>query len=192
MAINKDTGLTDKQEKFCQEYLIDLNGTQAAIRAGYSEKTAQAISTENLTKPLIQNYLASLKKSASERTQITSDMVLRELGKVAFIDLRKFYGADGRLLAVSDLPDDAAASLGGIETFEEIGFDPEKGVSVKTGDVKKIKIWDKLKALELLGKHLGFFEADNKQSKQDVLTAPVINVYNTPVPMANSEDKIVD
>ena len=117
MAINKDTGLTDKQEKFCQEYIIDLNGTQAAIRAGYSQKTAQAISTENLSKPLIQNYLASLKKSASERTQITSDMVLRELGIVAFIDLRKFYGEDGRLLAVSDLPDDAAASLGGIETF---------------------------------------------------------------------------
>ncbi len=74
--------LTDKQEMFCKEYIVDLNATQAAIRAGYSEKTAGAIGIENLTKPMIQARLAELMKERSERVQIDADWVLRQAVKV--------------------------------------------------------------------------------------------------------------
>ena len=100
--------LTEKQKRFCEEYLIDLNATQAAIRAGYSAKTANRIAAENLSKLDIQKYISQLQNSQSERTQITADTVLKELEKIALADT-------------------------------EI-----------TGK-------EKIKALELLGKHLGMF-----------------------------------
>lgn len=69
--------LTDKQELFCKEYLIDLNATQAAIRAGYSKKTAQEIGSENLSKPMIQERISELQDSRNERLQIDADWVLK-------------------------------------------------------------------------------------------------------------------
>lgn len=74
-----ETKLTDKQKKFCEEYIVDLNATQAAIRAGYSEKTANRIGTENLSKLVIQQYLSLLKGKREERTQITADRVLKDI-----------------------------------------------------------------------------------------------------------------
>lgn len=78
--------LTEKQKRFCEEYLIDLNATQAAKRAGYSEKTAFSIGVENLKKPLIQEYLQDLMKYRSERTGVTAEKVIEELEKIAFSD----------------------------------------------------------------------------------------------------------
>lgn len=75
--------LTAKQEAFCQEYLIDLNAAQAAIRAGYSEKTAAVIGCENLTKPNIAEHIANLKAARSAKTAITAEYVLSSLHKVA-------------------------------------------------------------------------------------------------------------
>lgn len=69
-------GLTDKQERFCQEYVIDLNGTQAAIRAGYSKKTANVIAAENLAKPSISARVAEIKAEVAERLEITQDYIL--------------------------------------------------------------------------------------------------------------------
>lgn len=74
--------LTDRQEKFCNEYLVDLNATQAAIRAGYSKKTAQVIAAENLSKPIIQEKLQKCIKKQQERTQITADKVLADIEEV--------------------------------------------------------------------------------------------------------------
>ena len=72
--------LTDKQQRFCEEYLIDLNATQAAIRAGYSENTAQQIGSENLSKPVIQQYISKYKESKSKELNITlNDMLEIEL-----------------------------------------------------------------------------------------------------------------
>ena len=64
--------LTDKQQRFCEEYVIDLNGTQAAIRSGYSSKTARSISNENLTKPDIREYISELQKEIQERNPFKS------------------------------------------------------------------------------------------------------------------------
>ena len=76
--------ITAKQRRFCEEYLIDLNGTQAAIRAGYSPKTAKAIASENLTKPYIAAEIAAAFAARSERTEVTQDQVLKELTRIGF------------------------------------------------------------------------------------------------------------
>lgn len=75
--ITGNNKLTPKQELFCKEYLVDLNGAQAAIRAGYSEKTAKQIAAENLTKPYLQEYLSKLIKERSNRVEIDADYVIR-------------------------------------------------------------------------------------------------------------------
>jgi len=103
--------LTDKQEQFCQEYLIDLNATQAAIRAGYSENTASETGYENLRKPQIAGRIAELKAERQERVQITQDRVLLEYSRLAFLDVRKLYDENGRLLPITELDDDTAAAI---------------------------------------------------------------------------------
>ena len=76
--------ITAKQRRFCEEYLIDLNATQAAIRAGYSARTAKAIASENLTKPYIAAEIAAAFAARSERTEVTQDRVIEELALIAF------------------------------------------------------------------------------------------------------------
>ena len=81
--------LTAKQERFCTEYIIDLNATQAAIRAGYSSKTANRIASENLSKPDIQRKIQELQQERAERTEITQDKVLKELAGIGFAPITK-------------------------------------------------------------------------------------------------------
>ena len=144
--------LTDKQKRFCEEYLIDLNATQAAIRAGYSQKTAFSIGVENLKKPLVQEYLQKLMDERSQRTEITADRVLQELAAIAFSDRT----------AIAQIED------GGIVTFtptNQLDKDAKKTISgIENGKYgTKVTTYDKVKALELIGKHLGMFTsgADN-------------------------------
>jgi phage terminase small subunit len=105
--------LTPKQERFCQEYIIDLNATQAAIRAGYSAKTANVCGPQNLVKPSIASRIADLQQVIQKRTEITQDAVLKELASIGFANLTEIEGFRGT---------------------------------------------DKIKCLELLGKHLGIFK----------------------------------
>ena len=82
--------MTPKQERFCEEYLVDLNATQAAIRAGYSEKTAKDIACQNLAKLNIQERIAGLRKEQSERTQITADRVVEELKYIGLANIKNY------------------------------------------------------------------------------------------------------
>jgi phage terminase small subunit len=93
-------------------------------------------------------------------------MVLRELARVAFADLRSIYRPDGSLMSVSELSDDAAASVAGVESTE---------VGDGTGYIRKLKRWDKVKALELLGKHLGMY-TDKVALSGDVSIPPLIQI----------------
>jgi phage terminase small subunit len=158
--------IADKHKRFCEEYMIDLNGKQAAIRTGYSEDRAEVTASELLTREDVKVYLIELKRQASDKLEIKRERVLKEFACIAFADIRKYYDQDGNLLSPSDLDDDAAAALAGIEVFEE--FEMTKGTKKKTGNTKKIKIWNKLQALDSLAKHLGLFEEDNKQKTQDL------------------------
>lgn len=145
--------LTPKQKRFVAEYLIDLNATAAAKRAGYSEKTAYSIGIENLKKPEIQSAIQEAQTERQKRTEITQDMVLRETAKLAFFDIRKMFGKNGKPLDISELDADTAAALVGLDVQDVFDNDGDY-----VGFVKKYKMADKLKALELLGKHVGAFE----------------------------------
>lgn len=165
--------LTEKQRMFCKEYIIDLNATQAAIRAGYSEISAGSIGNENMQKPEIQLYVQELIKKRSERLEITADMVLREYAKIAFIDIRKFYHESGQMKLPHELTDDAAASISGIELDEIWAFNPESEQKEKVGETKKVKMHSKVSALDSMAKHLGMFEKDNAQ-KQPLISPQII------------------
>jgi phage terminase small subunit len=143
MAKYRDT----KRQKFVREYMVDLNATQAAIRAGYSPKTAGAIGNENLKKLEIEILTALAERSA--RTGVSADRVIRELARVAFADPRSVFswGPGGVTLRPSDeLTEDEAAIVSEVSETRS-----ENGGSIKA------KCYDKVKALELLGRHLGMF-----------------------------------
>lgn len=146
-----DRGLTPKQARFVEEYLLDLNATQAAIRAGYSAKRADAIGFENLRKPGIAAAIEAAKSERSQRTQVTIDRVVQELARLAFFDARKLLADDGTPLPLSELDEDTARAIIGVD-IARIG-NGEVGV----GEVLKFKLADKKGALELLGKHLAMF-----------------------------------
>jgi phage terminase small subunit len=143
--------LEPKQQAFCEEYIIDFNGTQAAIRAGYSERTAGSIASENLQKPEIQAEIHRQIENRSKRTEITQDRVLLEIARLAFNDPRKAFDEEGKLLPVQEWPDDVAAAISAIKVTE---------ARTEDGDicqVKEVKFWDKGKQIELAGKHLAMF-----------------------------------
>ncbi len=140
--------LNDRQKRFADEYLIDFNATEAAKRAGYSEKTAYSMGSENLKKPDILDYIEKRKKARIDRTQITQDKVIIELAKIAFADGMDFatVGKRNRVLLTptENLPLEKRAAV----------------ASVKKGakGAVEVKTYDKVKALELLGKHLGLWD----------------------------------
>lgn len=147
--------LTDKQKIFCREYIVDLNATQAAIRAGYSEKTAKDIGCQNLAKLNIQTEIAELMENREERLDVSADNVVRELMNIAMSDIGAIFNDDGSIKPLSEIPKDVRKAIAGIDVFEELegrGKDQEL-----IGFTKKVRLWDKNKALEMLGRHLKMF-----------------------------------
>ena len=94
--------LSAKQQAFCREYLVDFNATQAAIRAGYSERSARSIGNENLTKPDIQKYLVALQKPVLEQFEVTQERVIQEIISLAFSNIFDFLENSTRLLEIND------------------------------------------------------------------------------------------
>jgi phage terminase small subunit len=148
--------LNAKQTRFVAEYLIDLNATQAAIRAGYSERTASEQGYDLLRKPQIAEAIAAAQQKRAERTEVTADRVLREYAKLAFLDPRQFFDAEGRLIDITELPADVAAALSGMEVATERTGEDEEGRPLY-GTVRKIKFSDKRGALDSIARHLGMF-----------------------------------
>lgn len=122
--------MNDKQKQFCEEYIIDLNGTQAAIRAGYSEKTANRIASELLSKLDIQEYIQNIKNKRSERVKYSQDELMRDILEVK-----------NRCLQANPVLDKEGNEIG-VWKFDSNGAN---------------------KALDMLAKHVGFYETDNKQ-----------------------------
>lgn len=151
--------LTPKQARFAEEYLLDLNATQAAIRAGYSEKSACTIGAENLRKPQIQCEIIKRKASRSERTKIDADWLLTRLADEATADIADILNEQGGLKPVSEWP--LVWRQGLVQGFDvEQRFVYEGGERVPDGYVIKVKLSDRVKRLELIGKHVdvGAFE----------------------------------
>lgn len=140
--------LTAKQQKFVEEYLIDLNATQAAIRAGYSVDTATEIGCENLRKPNISEVVAKAMAERSRRTGINQDRVVEELAKMAFVKITDIADANGRIKDGATDED-----LACVESIKVKRSDSDTGSS----EEREIKIASKVRSLELLGKHLGMW-----------------------------------
>lgn len=162
--------LTAKQKRFCDEYLIDLNATQAAIRAGYSERTAEEQGCRLLRNVRVQQYIQERKRDRVKRTEITQDMVLKELALIAFanntdyakvIEKQAMVEVDGHMIPIHD-EDGKPVMYRTVEPTltDDLTEDQKKALAVikKGRDGFEIKSYDKVRALELLGKHLGMFE----------------------------------
>lgn len=145
--------LTPKQQRFVEEYLLDLNASAAARRAGYSERTADAIGRENLGKPTIAAAVAAAQQERSKRTQIDSDWLLTRLAEEADADLADLYLPDGNLKPVHEWPMAWRKGLvSGVEVLEE--FSGSGRDRVQIGVVKKLKLADRVKVKELIGRHV--------------------------------------
>lgn len=144
--------LKDRQKKFIKEYLIDLNSTQAAIRAGYSKRTAGSIGFDLLKKPEISTEIRRELELRSIRTEITQDRVLLEIARLAFNDPRKAFDENGALKPIQEWPDEVAAAVSSIKINE---ITDSEGNHI--GETKEIKFWDKGKQIELAGRHLGMW-----------------------------------
>lgn len=143
--------LTAKQQRFVDEYLIDLNATQAAIRAGYSEKTANEQASRMLANVNIQQLIQNAINNRSIKTEITQERVLLEIARLAFNDPRKAFDKNGAILPIKEWPDEVAAAVSSIKINET------KVDGVVVGETKEIKFWDKGKQIELAGRHLAMF-----------------------------------
>lgn len=157
--------MSNKQEMFCKEYLIDLNATQASIRAGYSVTTASEIGCVNLTKPAIKEYIDKAMAERSKRVGVNADRVLRELSRIAFVKANNVINMNDATLMNNATDDDLAV-------IQSVKVKKTSGENVDSIE-REIKLADKLKALELLGKHLGMYvdrvEVETKESKIDTL-----------------------
>lgn len=138
-----------KHELLVQEYLIDLNQTQAAIRAGYSAKSAAQQASELFTKPNIHTRVEELLAERSRRVGVTQDRIVRELARIAFVQATDLIDTDTATIREDSTTDDLAA----IQSVKVKTIPLPEG----TGTEREIKLADKLKALELLGKHSGMF-----------------------------------
>jgi phage terminase small subunit len=150
--------LTGKQELFCKEYLISKNATQAAIKSGYSPKTSHVMGAENLKKPKIKKRLAELSKPIHDKLDFGAKEVLAELKKLATSNLLDFFDENGFLKPLSEITRDQMACVSAVDM--ELFTPKEPGERLHISQAKKLKFWNKLKALELYGSHLSLFRED--------------------------------
>jgi phage terminase small subunit len=193
-----ESDLTPKQERFVEEYLVDLNATQAAIRAGYSEDSAKSIGCENLTKPNVQDAIAEARASLSARTGVTQERVIAELAKIGFANMQNYMRTttDGDpYLDFSALTEEQSAALSEVTVDDYVDGRGEDARAVKR---VKFKLHDKRAALVDLGRHLGAFPTKVEITGKDgeTLLAPAIAIsfngggpgYGGAVPNDEDED----
>ena len=155
--------LTDKQEQFCQEYLIDLNATQAAIRAGYSKKTANEQGAQNLVKLSIQQRISDLKAVRAEKVEVKQEEVLRELKNFAYSDITETM--DLTFDQIKELPPELRRMIASFKKTETTFGENGEGHKV----TYEIRFIDKMKAIEMINRHIGFYEVDNKQQATNII-----------------------
>ncbi|EMF5696169.1 terminase small subunit [Enterobacter roggenkampii] len=171
--------LTDKQELFAREYLKDLNATQAAIRAGYSEDSAASQGCENLIKPNIAKRIAELKTERNEEVGIDAAYVLRRLTEIDQMDVLDILLANGELKPIKDWPKVWRTTLSGMDVVEMASAD-------SAALLKKIKWPDKVKNLELLGKHV------NVQAFREQTATEITGANGGPVRYADMSEELLE
>lgn len=157
-----NTKLTLKNLRFCEEYLIDLNAAQAAIRCGYSKKTAKEQGARLLTDANIQAEIKRLMQERSKSTQVTAQMVVEELSKVGFANIQDYIKKGFKIEMISELKKEHAAAIESVQ----IETKTQNGLTITKA---KIKLHSKTSALDMLGKHFGIFKEDNSQSATKII-----------------------
>ena len=152
--------LRGRQQRFVEEYLVDLNAAEAVRRAGYRTKYPGKVGYLLLEDPRIAAAINQAKLAQSQRTAITADRVLLEAARLAFLDPRKLFDTDGKMLPPSAWDDDTAAAIAGLEISEQ--YDWIDGQKVPSGQLKKIRLWSKPENLTLLAKHLRLLQEESK------------------------------
>jgi phage terminase small subunit len=196
-ASHRLNGLLPKQATFVAEYLISGNATQAAIHAGYSPITARFIGAENLTKPNIAALVAQKQSEIAQRQderiramELTEARINRETARIAFFDPRKMFHANGNPKSITELDDDTAAAIGGLEVIEEYAGSGKERQLV--GYVKKYKISDKNAALERAAKILRMYGKE-PAPQHDSLTLLLMRIssgtHSTFLPVLDDPDR---
>lgn len=144
--------LNNKRKRFCEEYVKDLNGSEAAIRAGYAKKTCRQSAHKLLLKLDVIDYIEKIQAKIAKRNKITVDELIQDLVEMKNFDVADLYDEDGLPIHISELP----ASF--TRCIQEV-------IETKSGT--KIKFYSKLDAIEKLARHLGFYEKD-KYFKHDI------------------------
>lgn len=143
--------LTPRQSRFVAEYLKDLSAKGAAIRAGYSEKSAEVAGSRLLSNVKVAAAISEALQRRAERVEVKADDILRELLRLALTDIGKAYDVNGELLPLHQMPEETRRAIAGIERSSHTD---QEG---NTRETVKVKFWDKTRGLELLGKHLKLF-----------------------------------
>ena len=161
--------LSDKRKRFCEEYVKDPNGSEAAIRAGYAKKTCRQSAHEILTIPDAIDYIEKIQAKIAKRNKITIDELIQDLAEIKNINIVDLYDENGFLKELHELPKEFTKCIQEItETKMKYGKDTEKAVT-------KVKFYSRLDAIEKLAKHLGFYERDNEQKRATGFEIEIIN-----------------
>lgn len=154
MAIN------DKQKRFALEWMKDFNGTQAAIRAGYSKKTANEQAVRLLANISVQKFIQELKDKAADKEEALREEILSELKKLMRADIKTYLDTGNKVKDISQLPSELTSCIESIKTSEtEFGDGENAGIKTSV----QFKLYSKLDAIEKLARHIGLYEADNRQ-----------------------------
>lgn len=164
--------MTEQVKKFLDRYFETLNGAQSAIYAGYKENSARQQAHQILERPESEEYLQKLRADFIAKNGINKESVLNEYRKIAFSDVRKVLTVDGGLKPLDEVDEDTAGAIAAIESFDVT----DKESREILGTNRKIKLHDKLRALEALSKHLGLFEKDNDQKSK----AAQVTIFELP------------
>lgn len=144
--------LNARQRRFITEYLVDQNGTQAAIRAGYAKRSAHVTASLLISNANVKAAIDKQMSKMLSKIEVTAERVLAERARLAFFDVRKLIDATGKPKPIHELDDDTAAAIAGVEVAN-IG-----NSQVGEGEVLKIRMADKNASLTALEKHLGLYK----------------------------------
>lgn len=161
--------LTPKQSLFVKEYLVDLNATQAAIRAGYSSKTAEKTGHENTRKPEIRAAIDEAQRKRAAKTEFNADRVLKEIERVSTVDPVNLFNEDGTMKRMQDIPEDVRRAVASVEVVELFEGKGEKRKWI--GYLKKIKLVPKNESLNMAGRHFKMFTDVLDVNVNDLATA---------------------
>ncbi len=165
--MDHESRLTPRQTRFVSEYLVDLNATQAAIRAGYSPRSDQVTSSRLLSNAMVQAHIAAAERKSLEKSEVTATRVIAELARLAFADTTALFDAQNRLKPFTALSPAQKATIAKVETV----IRNVSGADGHTDTVLKVTTHDKVRALEMLAKHLGLLKTVVEVENVDALVA---------------------